>query len=82
VDAEQSALMAHHSEQACKILKSVILTEPKSARKSSPKQVVAPKKPAHGLPTRQRPVRKIIPPREPVTPKPTVRKGKSGCGER
>jgi separase len=75
VDAEQSAMIAHHSEQACKILKSVILT----GKKSSPKQVIATKKSALGPPARQRPIRKAIPAREPVTPKPKARKGNGCC---
>jgi separase len=61
-------MIAHHSEQACKILKLVILTEPKSTEKSSPKQVIATKKSVLGPPVRQRPLRKAIPAREPVTP--------------
>lgn len=78
MDTEQSALVAHHSDQACKILKSVILTEPKSARKSSPKQANITKKSALGPPARQRLMRKVIPPREPITPKPKARKGTYG----
>ena len=72
MDPQQGALVAHHSEQACKILKSVVLTEPKAVRKSPPKQVTATKKPVG----RQRPVKKAVPLREPVTPKPKARKGR------
>lgn len=73
VDADQATLVAHHSEQACNILN----TEPKSARKSSPRQIIRTNKLASGPPAKQCPVRKAVPPRAPVTPKPKTRKGKS-----
>ncbi|KAG5644204.1 hypothetical protein DXG03_008867 [Asterophora parasitica] len=76
MDPKQTALVAHHSEEACTLLKTALseVSAPKSARKSSPKQIVAPKKPALGPPTRQRSTRKAVVTREPVTPKPKSRK--------
>jgi separase len=73
-DADQTALVAHHSEQACGILN----TEPNSARKSSPKQAAGTNKITSGPPkAKQRLARKAVPPREPVTPKSKTRKGKN-----
>ncbi|GLB42455.1 putative peptidase family C50 [Lyophyllum shimeji] len=76
MDAKQSTLMGYHSEEACKLLKTVLgaTAEQKSARKSSPKQIVAPKKTALGPPARTRSTRKTVVAREPVTPKPKTRK--------
>ncbi|KAG6920238.1 hypothetical protein DXG01_005007 [Tephrocybe rancida] len=76
VDAKQSELVAHYSEEACRLLKTMLssASEPASAKKPLSKQIVAPKKPALGPPTRQRPTRKASMTCEPVTPKSKSRK--------
>lgn len=79
VDAEQSALIARHSEHACKFLKAVIITEVKPVKKTPPKRSIATKKSTAGPSVRQRPMRKALPAREPVTPKPKGRKGNGSC---
>ncbi|KAG6902753.1 hypothetical protein C0995_011901 [Termitomyces sp. Mi166 len=82
MDNRQSELVAHHSEEACRLLKAIGASEPGSAIQSLQKQTVAPKKAAAGPLTRQRSTRKapsVREPshessREPTTPKPKCRK--------